>query len=533
MSSVPSAFNHLRTSYNGAEDRISDVDVDIVRGRVYAASFSGEVLIWDLETQKLHVILRHPHWVNAVRCYPRCSASQPMPTNTSVKASEADRARRNSTAAQWILTGCEDGVVSAWCPVTYRILQALRPGHGPIVHLHLPASVAAKDVCCAVSLSQIFIIKLSAPQWTISNILKHPAACTAVASLLSLSNAGVLLVGQEDGSIRVWNMEDWSYSYSLMYPSNERDIDEDAKLPVVKMPTLSAAGVSGTFQYNLRRCADPKRLGFAGADLTEAAAAEMYRATMPGGLSKRAGEVARQHFGPLPTAYWSNTPNEVSEEEKEEVLPSLLEYDRRRVTCLSVSQYHEALTSRFFSGHATGEILLWAALRKEVPILLLKKIPLFPANTWVWHMCALDGKEVLHPSVSHRLSGEERRKTMRSSAKRRSSSKSNDNLGSVTRQSTSFGGSSVFGQGRLEVLVWGDSGSVKYIGAKKDILVLDGPGFLSTAACCWSSPTLPVAGNTSIEASGTSGGRAHVVMGNFEGRMEQFDITELFLSSTK
>ncbi|GET92847.1 hypothetical protein, unknown function [Leishmania tarentolae] len=623
MSCIAPAFDSLRCAYGGVYDSVNDTDVDPNGGCLYAACSSGDVCVWNIQTHKLQVRLRHPQWVNAVRCFPiRNSAAsgamslQPPPpaSPAAAAAGGADSDPLNADLAvdrdiRWVLTGTEDGVVAVWCPVTYRMQSACRPGRAAITALQLipetsfcsanranasnmehctagallgRASKEADDgpaICCAASLRDVYVFRVTtaSSELVLLHALQHQGLITAityVSTSISLSTP-LLVVGQEEGTLCVWNCTAWTYHDTMPYPTGEADVEADARddPTSVHEPVYQLGRVFKTFLYNRRRC-NPSN-DQAAVEEEAAATASMdlsdFIAVVPASVSADTIEVLERKYGTLP-----QNAKEVFLQQQQQhqgpgdsslpAPPRDWRYDKRRVTCLAAAPNptRSNPNSYLYSGHATGEVLLWGSVRQELPfLLLLKKILLFKPGAWVWNLCAV---ATLHTSATQPLQGR-RAKAAAKLPSRLAKNKAKE--GAMTNAETSLIPTRYAPARRqfplktthvspLELIVWSDGGAVEYVGTCKGrVLHRQGPGFVCAAACVWSGPmimpppedesaNLLHEGHASAFASSreatskrsggavrgsrqTSSFSAHqyVVMAGFDGRVERYDVTEV------
>ncbi|KAI5689393.1 hypothetical protein MNV84_07546 [Leishmania braziliensis] len=620
MSSVTSAFDSFRCTYHGANDSVNDIDVDPNGGRLYAACSSGDVCVWDIQTQELKARLCHPQRVNAVRCFPLCNSAascatplQPPPAEIPVVVSDRedrDALNRDSVAhydIRWVLTGSEDGVVVVWCPVTYRMQNMCRPCSAAITALQLipePSSRAASKegasemehrtsdprhrrryievddgpaICCAASLRNVCILRVTtaSSELVLLRAFQHHALITAltyVAPSMSLSTP-LLVVGQEEGTLCVWNCAAWTYHDTMPYPTGEVDVAADARddPTSVHEPLFQHGRVSKTFLYNCRRCnpsSDQAPLAEE-APATASVNPSDYIREMPASLSAEAMSVLESNCGTLPHSAKQAFLEQQQQDQgglRFPAAPRDWRYDSRRVTCLTASRSstHGSRNSYLYSGHAAGEVLLWGSVRRELTLLLLlKKIVLFSPSVWVWHLCAVPtlhismpqsseqklglkagAKASLRPVNSRMISGTKSKSTMPLSSTRCA------RAGVASPLSTTH-------VSPLELIVWSDSGAVEYVSTRMGhVLHRQGPGFVSAAACVWGSPTIappPAPGPvstlgsdyaaaatsstkpTSKRSGGAVGGghasslsaHQYLVMAGFDGRVERYDATEV------
>ncbi|CAG9582685.1 hypothetical protein LMJF_35_3300 [Leishmania major strain Friedlin] len=625
MCCVAPAFDSFRCAYPGVTDSVNDVDVDPTGGCLYAACSSGDVCVWNIQTQKLRVRLRHPQWVNAVRCFPMCNSAAssatwlkppPAASPAAPGAGSADCDALNADLVvnhdiRWVLTGTEDGVVAVWCPVTYRMQSIFRPGGAAITALQLipetspcaadtanaskmehcatgarfrRASTKVNDgpaICCAASLRDVYVFRVTTASSELALLHAfqhhgHITALTYVAPSLSLSTP-LLVVGQEEGTLCIWNCATWTYHDTMPYPTGEADVTADARddPTSVHEPVYQLGRVFKTFLYNRRRC---NPLSDQAAIEEEAAAAAPadspdYIGVVPASVSADAIDVLERKCGTLPhSAKEAFLEQQRQQQEGPDGtrLPAARRdwrYDKRRVTCLAASPNPTSSNpnSYLYSGHATGEVLLWGSVRQELPLLLLlKKIILFKPGAWVWNLCAV---ATLHTSASQ---PSEQRCGAKAAAKLLSRlGKNKANKRARPKAATSLTPTRYARAGApspletthvspLELIVWSDGGAVVYVSTRqRHVLRRQGPGFVCAAACAWSGPTItpppaaePVttfdngradAATSSTEAAPKrSGGAArgsrhasafsahqYLVMAGFDGRLERYDVTEV------
>ncbi|CBZ30881.1 hypothetical protein, unknown function [Leishmania mexicana MHOM/GT/2001/U1103] len=625
MSCIASAFDSFRCAYSGVSDSVNDIDVDLTGGCLYAACSSGDVCVWNIQTQKLRVRLRHSQWVNAVRCFPMCnsaasSAALPQPPLAASPAAVAGRVECDTAHAdlvvnhdiRWVLTGTEDGAVAIWCPVTYRMQSIFKPGRAAITALQLipetspcapdkanaskmehcttgarfrQASTKVNDgpaICCAASLRDVYVFRVTtaSSELQLLHAFQHHGLITAltyVAPSMSLSTP-LLVVGQEEGTLCVWNCATWAYHDTMPYPTGEVDVTADARddPTSVHEPVYQLGRVFKTFLYNRRRC---NPLSDQAAIEEEAAAAAPvdstdYMGVLPASVSADAIDVLERNCGTLPY----NAKQAFLEQHQQRqqqgpdgtrfpTAPRDWRYDKRRVTCLAASPNPRSSNpnSYLYSGHATGEVLLWGSVRQELPLLLLlKKIVLFKPGVWVWNLCAV---ATLHTTASQPSEQRGSAKAAAKSLSRLGKKKANERARTKTETSLTpthyarAGAPSLLQTTHvspLELIVWSDCGAVEYVSTRKyQVLHRQGPGFVCAAACGWSGPTItlppaaePVstfdngragAATSSTEAASKRSGAAtrgsrhastfsahqYLVMAGFDGRLERYDVTEV------
>lgn len=614
MCSIPGAFDSLRCAYRGATDSINDLDVDPYGGCAYAASCSGDVLVWDVVTLQLKAQLRHVQWVNAVRCFPLANSAaassslmsnaaavdvpslrayestsspaaaavvSPTTANSTTLDSFADvRSRRPEI--RWVITGCEDGMVCVWSPMTYRTQRTCQPTRNAITALHLvpytknhsknsantsPTADAAAQTrdadtpgltddaafLCAASLQHIYVMQVNSatPELVLLRSLQHTVLITAVTPVCTSASLSspLLAVGQEDGTLCLWNCVGWFYEDTLPYPAGESDVDADARLSpgTLHEPQWEHGMVLGTFAYNQRRCNRATN-----GDVATAAAAfvnaSAYQREMPGAVPADAATLVERLGSPLPPALQRVLqlagPSRQNAGRQDPIpLATVLRYDARRVTCLTSNTSLSSGTpnTHLYTGHATGEVLMWGYLRQAVPLLLLKKIILFPPGTWVWHLCALRPLVTSTCTIATTKGGKAanaKPKVLRGKAAL--NAKFNASAASPT------GGLSTLYNSTLELIVWSDSGAVQYVSShNKQLTHQEGPGFMASAATSWISEALTEEAHSTtasqdtkaaiaspkavVDAAVSSSVVAHqyVLMGNFEGRVERYDISQL------
>ncbi|KAG5466912.1 hypothetical protein LSCM1_01089 [Leishmania martiniquensis] len=619
MSSVASAFDDFRCAYLGADDSVNDLDVDPHGGQLYAACSNGDVCVWDIRTQRLHARLRHPQWVNAVRCFPLCNSAascatssqqQPAVSPEAVDGADLDPLRADAVVHQnirWVITASEDGVIATWCPVTYRMQSICRPGGAAITALQLipqgSSSTVGKDnapemehstngatrrrlfskasdgpaVCCAASLRDVYVllVTISSSELLLLHALQHHCLITAITYVppsVSLSTP-LLVVGQEEGTLCVWDCATWCYHDTMPYPAGEADVAADARddPTSVREPVYQLGRLFHTFLYNRRRC----------NSLTDHAALEeealtppsvdpsVYLREMPAMVSADAVGMVESSCGALP----HRAKQAFLEQEQGDgsvglpAAPRSWRYDARRVTCLAASRYPAVSSpnSYLYSGHATGEVLLWGSVRKELPLLLLlKKIFLFSPGVWVWHLCAVP---TLHTSTTPPSGQSCGAEATDKPLSRRAASVATGGARAKAAISRTASRRSLAGMGShfdtthvspLELIVWSDGGAVEYVSARKRLVLhRRGPGFVCQAACVWSGP--PMAPQTASRAAnalegdqaasarpptaalsrhddgaiagsehaGSFSARLYLTMAGFDGRVERYDVTEV------
>jgi WD40 repeat protein len=612
MPSFPRAFDTLRCTYGGATDSITDIDVDPHGGCAYAATCSGDVLVWDVATQLLKVQLRHSQWVNAVRCFPLANSAASVVSSTDASCvgagstgvplaaalhSTLTAASDPATGARvvkgcgqseirWVLTGSEDGVVAVWSPMTYRTqivcqlcpsaittLQLMPYGSKQAIYIKnsIQATVSssgglADNACtqdpigrsdaallCAASLHHIHILQVTSatPQLVLLRSLQHTTLITAVMPVCTSAAlpTQLLAVGQEDGTLCLWNCTNWLYHDTLFYPAAESDLDEDARLSpdTVHEPLFERGAVLSTFAYNRRRC-NPCSGGSSTAAKqlpTPQVSGQGYQRHMPGALTAAAAALVERRFGPLPSTLPRGTAGQLGGD----LSPLLAElrYDARRITCLaSTTDGCSASQTHLFSGHATGEVLLWGCLKNGVPFLLLKKLLLFKPGAWVWRMCAVK------PLVAAPCASEATTETSKASTSKsksllhgKAAVKAKANAAAVP----SMGGLKTLYYSPLELVVWSDGGTVQYVSTHNQQLThREGPGFMASAAACWIGETFakvssgtgavqntraasvvapPRKAADAVGAPPSLAAHQYVLMGNFEGRVERYDVSKV------
>ncbi|KAK7201273.1 WD domain, G-beta repeat [Novymonas esmeraldas] len=580
MGGTSAAFDFLRCPYRGASDSVNDVDVDPHGGCVYAACSSGDVYVWDIQEQKLNARLCHPQWVNAVRCFPlcnsaaSCAAAAPPPPPVVDPSAEPGDGDRDALFAdivvhhtiRWVLTGSEDGVIAVWCPITYRMQTMSRPGGAAITALQLipeDVSAASSDeepslaelrsgrgryrrtsgelddgpaICCAASLYDLYVFRVtpaSSQLRLLRNVRHHGliTAMTYVAPSTSLATP-LLVVGQDEGTLCVWDCSAWVYHDAMPYPTGEADVAADARTcpTTVHEPVYQLGRLAKTFRYNLRRCNppnDPALLEEEEAAVPTATPSDYLR-QMPASVSAAAMDVLDRSSVALPTVArnaW-RSPRQATEHDD---TPQTWQYDARRVTCLAASRSSASSGSPhsyLYSGHATGEVLLWGSVRQEVPLLLLlKKIILFRPGTWVWGMCAVATLRTSLPAHAENRAGgrgaamatarlaksKSRRGVARAIAAAALASSPPPRAGAATSLTTTH-------VSPLELIMWSDGGAVEYVSTRKHHVVhRPGPGFVSSAACAWCGPAMAPPFAT----------RLFLIMVGFDGRVERFDVSEV------
>ncbi|KAG5492751.1 hypothetical protein JKF63_01331 [Porcisia hertigi] len=605
MSCIPAAFDSFRCAYDGATDSVDDVDVDPHGGRIYAACSNGDVCIWDIRTQSLVAKMRHPCRVNAVRCFPlfNSAASFAMSPPPAWAASPAGAAASGEDSSapyselvgnhdiRWVLSASEDGVVSVWCPMTYRMQSATRLGSASITALTLipetPSSSTSEgatlgiknsaglprcqstlgvvdysvSLCCAVSLRDVFLLRatMASSQLAPLRVLKQGCRITAlayVAPSASLSSP-LLVLGQEEGTLSTWDCSTWLYRDTMLYPGGEADVVADARddPTSVHEPVYQLGRVSGTFLYNRRRCnaSSDEDACEEEADVAATVNPSSYIREMPAWISADALGILESHCGALsPDAKKAFVEQQQGRDGMGSLTtPSKLTYDARRVTCLAASpnSMDRSSNSYLYSGHATGEVLLWGSVRQLPFLLLLKKILLFRPGVWVWNLCSV---ATLHTNVSQlHEKGRKAKAPPRwlSQLEKKKGQKAAKLKAGMPHPSNPMTLAGLPSQPQtthvspLELIVWSDGGVVEYVSTRKrHVLHRPGPGFVSAAACVWSGaaiaepvvPQSPSDVNDDATASPTSksghprlfSAHQYLVMGGFDGRVERYDITE-------
>lgn len=627
MNNIPYAFEGFRCAYRGAKESVNDIDVDPHGGCLYAACSSGDVCVWDVDSQKMRARLRHSQWVNAVRCFPLCNSAasgavaapaptqlpQPPPESTTAAASPTGTNTAQLCAdivihhdIRWALAGCEDGVVAVWCPVTYRMQSTCKLGDIAITALQLlpdpePGSTSGLDdgpaICCAASLRDVYVLRVSvtSSELQLLRALKHQTDVTAFTYVAPSASqlAPQLVVGQEEGTLCVWNCQTWTYADSMPYPANELDVAADACRSPTLMhePVYELGRLQKTFRYNRRRCNcasdqaaidEEEAAAVAAAAKGGAATALEYNREVAAGVTVGALDLVELHCGAaahgLRQAWLQQHQNGGGAVAR----PEAWRYDARRVTCLAASVSFvggASAHSYLYSGHATGEVLLWGSLRQDVPLLLLlKKLILFKPGTWVWHLCAVPTLQTSFaqaPPSQNAAAGA--RGGGRGIGKSPKSRLGRAGKGAAAAAADSGSPLSVYSPGRgpgssqatthvspLDLIVWSDAGSVEYVSARKrTVLHRAGPGFVSSAACSWTGPTIvasspaqsslasPSTRGTASPASAASpaasspaqsprlrgaarkapqhvfSAHQYLMMAGFDGRIERYDVTQV------
>lgn len=530
-----SPFVSMRRAYNGAKDTIKSIDIDLELNRLYAACASGGVFVWNLSNQQPFALMKHEQWVNSVRCYP--------PKRDSILPS-VDAGR---SANEVVLTACENGVLSAWNPITFLVKRRVRPGTGPLTAMILARmeKQSKKFVttgsynCYVASLRHVYVIQVE-PDFLVLHDCVHRENVLCMVPHHSYRSQCVLC-GQSDGTISCWSLSTGQYECSVEYPSDAADIEEDAKTPTFHSPTLGPKKiVEHTFAFNSERSAravyreprfsidntpeevdkyfrtievdiDPFYFKKAPEPAPETAApatvdpgyrtpeqwqlllndTESEATTEKGPPSeKEPNSVKIPTSGPKaatdPAALWS-----INEADKN------ITFDLRMVTCLVSTCRDSIKTHRFYSGHATGEVLVWEAAFKHQPLMLLKKIQVFSFGSWVWHMQAMEVAR-------------------------------SENPGEVYVEDPNRLVS-------LQLCAWSDSGAIRYLQTTTRVVVAEGPGFLATSSYFWRGPELHSRRNLeesvsqqSEQSEGISKAATYyMIMGSMEGRLELFDLTSL------
>lgn len=531
-------FSVFRKSFLGMDGTAKCVEVDLEWDRVYVGCTKGGVYVWNLTSFQPISLLKHPHWVNAVRCFPPASnvdiSRSYAEAEKSKKCQESVTSSSNnivfSTKTTYVLTACENGVLSAWTPSNYVVKSRIRPGSGPLTDIHI---VSASEECelsgsngdvqnlyrCAcyiVSMRHIYIVKISYEGCMhLERNLVHEGTILCVTSLHT-SQMTALLCGQDNGSISVWCLASGSCDDTLDYPPDSPELDEDTLSSSIHSPEWNddEGIVTNTFEFNRYR----SEVGKKGArvilkDHPLEALKYIYRMpsqldamyTKPVSTEEEFCAALSQPIK-LPAKWNSLLPPNYLPMVPQGNEGEPLVFDLRRVTSLVAPRELSPVSlcpTRFYSGHGTGEVIIWDAVFAPF-IVLLKKVQVLPFGSWVWHMQGLE--------VEVELSEEE----------------------SLGLQHTS---SSLLGEREephrtctvLQLCVWGDNGAVRYMEASKETLaILDGPGFLSSSSFFWkkvSHFSFQVK-EEPVEAAKMVKKKEHyfIIMGNFEGRVELFDL---------
>eukprot|EP00796_Vickermania_ingenoplastis_P005357 gene5357-3853_t len=511
-------FACVRLPYNGVKDTIRDIEVDLEMNRLYAACNAGGVFVWNLATHQPFALMKHDQWVNGVRCFPP-------------KVDLAERSTTTSPTTQLVLTACENGVLSAWNPMTFLIQSRVRPGTGPLTKLllarvdrHTKKVVTTSDYLCYVaSMRHVYVIRVS-PEFEVLHDLVHAGFVLCMTPHHSPRTQS-LVCGQDNGSISMWSLSSGKYECTLDYPPDSKDIIEDSKITSIHKPHLEDKGVTHTFVYNRQRSAMQKNpaLQMNITDTTEETAKYIRQMSLELDPFYVSHPEQNEALNKSSKQWWQGLwppgadPHRASSPLQQE--DDMMVYDLRRVTCVVATPRDSTKTHRFYSGHGTGEVLIWEASFRRQPVLLLKKVQVFTFGSWVWHMQAMEIPRVEDPF--ERFSVDLDRPVA------------------------------------LQLCVWGDGGAVRYIQATGRVTVTDGPGFLATSSCFWRGPQFdlrhaltifPVKTGKSAEPQenqngagvlGTAAQRAaqqeeeelrvgyYMIMGSMEGRVELFDMTGL------
>lgn len=504
--SVPSAFDGLRLPYKGAPDTVKCIEVDVRANRVYAGCYSGGVFVWELKTHRPVAVLRHPQWVNVIKCYPPLDNSVTQDSKLALlRLRQRDERLMGKEAAakkhagmqrfferlaqessvlnsrtELLLTGSEDGVLSAWCPVTFRIREQYKPGHGPLTTMQFGSGPQAMmlanetgsipPLCYVAAMEWICVMRVF-PTFQLIQQFKHRTFITALECLPS-TRLPTLLVGQEDGAIVCWSLDSWRHSGTLVYPSREEDIENDGRRAALVMPRLDVANckVEDTFAYNKRRCENPRHNGLSD-NRPPQELEDLYRVTISTTVDPYLKEQLRQ---PGHVSRVADLPDSVT-------LP-YLHYDRRRTTCLASGQITSVVSHRFFSGHATGEVLLWEASLTGYHFFLLKKVPVYTGlRRWVWHMNTLEFPiSAILPSTTDPASRKQKVKTKGGGRGSGGEASSKEDL-LLPSPCTMQEKRAFF----LVLMVISDTGNVQLLTFRRRVVRQAGPGGLSTASFYW------------------------------------------------
>lgn len=521
MKNALDSFAVVRLPYHGIKDTAKCIEVDLSMNRLYVACNAGGVFVWDLVTHQPFALLKHEQWVNAVRCYP--------PRNTF----DAGEEEQYSQSPPIVLTACENGVLSAWCPTTFLIKARVRPGTGPLTDMHIARVekhtkkfiTRGEFLCYVVSLRHVYVIQVL-PEFQVLHDLVHEGVVLCLQAHHSLRTQS-LLCGQENGCISLWSLSSGRYECTLEYPPDAKDIADDSKIASIHRPSLGEKGaVAHTFTYNKCRSKaqhEKESVRFEDTPLEVV----KYIHTMPGELDPFffKNPVENELLRVSPMGVWqswfsSSVTMNASASNVGASDSNTFTYDLRRVTCLAAGARDSRKSNRFYSGHGTGEVLIWEVTFPRQPVMLLKKVQVFAFSSWVWRMQAMEVPRTEDPNEPF----------------------------SADPTKPVF----------LQLCVWGDSGAVRYMQATGKVVVTDGPGFLATSSFFWRGPqmdlrcgqdtnlqkklsksveklpssTVPgeehpgenASGNASLSSQTSTKTGYYMIMGSFEGRLEIFDV---------
>lgn len=464
------------------------------------------------------------------------------------------------SAVKYVLTASEDGILSAWCPHTFLIKERVRAGSGALTALHI-APVENNDkhfatadgfLCYAASLRHVYVLRVT-PVFQLLNDLVHEGKVLCLTHF-SGSFSSNLLCGQDNGCIGVWHLSSGEYLSTIPYPADADDIEKDSKCADIHRPVLDDEEnlVTKTFNFNCcrsRAYRDGKKfMQLEGEEQkyvqTISSSLDPFYIqrvvddpTSPNSLGKRRnteGSACTDSRSSLDASSRSTSESDLTENSfsssisdkyvhkessrrrksaslHENYVTSQfgtrknLTFDLRRVTCLTTTPTDAKQSNRFYSGHGTGEVLIWESSFRDQPFMLLKKIQVFEFGSWVWTMQGLEVEKEEESPIEPFVA---------------------------------FPKSVI-----LQLCVWADSGAVRYIQAVDRVIVTLGPGFISTCSYFIRTSKLNLRGEKekvrtidlrrSVNATASSSiarqkpASYYVLMGSFEGRVEIFDITQL------
>lgn len=464
------------------------------------------------------------------------------------------------SSPKYVLTASEDGIITAWCPHTFLIKERVRPGSGALTALHL-APVENDDkhfatadgfLCYAASLRHVYVLRVT-PVFQLLHDLVHEGKVLCLTHFDG-SFSCTLLCGQDNGCITVWHLSSGKYLTTIHYPSDAEDIEKDSKCADIHRPVLDGEEnlVTETFNFNCCRSRafrdgkqfmqsereeekyvqtissslDPFYLDRAVGECTStnylckrrntesSACTDSRNSREASSRSTSESDWLEDSFSSIVSDKYMHKVScrrRKSTSLHENHVASQVEihesstFDLRRVTCLTTTPTDAKQSNRFYSGHGTGEVLIWESSFPNQPFLLLKKVQVFEFGSWVWNM---QGLEV---------------------------AKDEEGFGEPF---VAFPKSVI-----LQLCVWADSGAVRYIQAVDRVIVTEGPGFLSTCSYFIRTSKLKIRGEKEkvrtidlrrslSETLSSSIARQkpasyYVVMGSFQGRVEIFDISQL------
>lgn len=572
-------FSPLRLSYSGMKDTAKCIEVDLRMNRVYVASAAAGVFVWNFSSREPLALLEHSEWVNSVRCFPppfnsltQEESDELFPLQRSSLPGSSPNAVNSRTGTKYVLTASENGVIFAWCPHTFIIQARVRPGSAAITELLLAPVKNEEDrfitadgfLCYAASLRHVYVLRVT-PEFQLLHDLVHEGQVLCITHFGGAFSKS-LLCGQDNGCIAVWHLSSGEYEETVHYPIDAPDIEADSQCAEIHSPELDDIEnlVTQTFRFNRRRSkayrdkklflqrktnkkkyirtialeldsfymrdAGNNTIGFRDAvtlsgreraplrdSKTSLSASSSGESSTPTNARTSSSDredcsVWDEGTHRVQGSQWGGGGPLKGEEEPQTShgdIPSTSTFDLRRVTCLATTAGDARQSQRFYSGHGTGEVLIWEATFPDQPFLLLKKVQVFEFGSWVWNMQPLEvarEEEVLNepfqPSPPSVL---------------------------------------------LQLCVWGDSGAVRYIQAADHVVVIEGPGFLSTCSYFIRTCKLNIRGEKEklrtidlrcrVAATLSSSvarqrpivrpAAYYLLMGNFEGRIEVFDISNL------